>query len=107
MYADEVCDDDGTLIEDAYIVFNDDKAEYWTVDFVLTRLLMEADDYDEQVGSYVFHELEHLRMWQFSSFAKNLCRGDKALVKELTKLEEQIVQQNEEIFSSLTWKRNK
>ena len=80
-----------------------DKAEYWTVVLVLYPYLFTDENWTDTMERTVVHELLHLVLWQYSSFAQNMC-GNKCR-KELDKLEDQIVQQLEDILMDVKWGR--
>lgn len=87
--------------EEAWASLDCGAAEYWKVDLNVHKNLAELEgrEYAVKAGQCVLHELLHLTMWQYTSFASNIA-GPK-LQPELTKLEEQVVQQLEHVLWKL------
>jgi len=102
---DYLVDEHEKVDKKAYIVFDDDVAQYWKVTLCMYRPLMEDPDAPSIIDTYVAHEMGHHLMWQFSSFAKNLANRQQPIIDELEKLEEQVVQQLEEIWTQVKWPR--
>jgi hypothetical protein len=76
-------------------------AEYWKVKIELHPALLDLPDeadLKEKMDRTILHELLHLVMWQYSSFAINATSGKLSL--ELSKLEEQVIQHLETIIYS-------
>ena len=85
--------------KDAYASQDQSCAEYWKIDITFCSKLMDIEDKDEfeaMAKRTALHELLHLLMWQYTSFAQNVA-GNR-MQGELYKLEEQIVQQLEDVI---------
>lgn len=88
--------------KEAFAHQDQNTAEYWRVDFFVCSKLMELpdDEFDVMAQRTVIHELVHLVLWQYTSFAQNV--AGQRLSSELYKLEEQITQTLENVIWNLT-----
>ena len=90
-------DPDKTLI-----LLDDSCAEYWKITVQLCPPLCNDADWERLTRKTICHELVHIILWQWSSFANNML-GAK-YTEELRKLEEQAVQHLEEVFMEVKWR---
>jgi hypothetical protein len=87
--------------EEAWASLDVDIAEYWKVKLLVHKRLMDLGEsaFAEKSDQVVLHEMLHLLIWQYTSFAQNV--GGAKLRPEMAKLEEQVVQQLECIIWNL------